>query len=326
MVFRFATEFSKGSGSKLFHSSPPKSVFVTGAHMDVVGRLDGAAISGVSNPGKIENLPGGISLNMASTAVQLGLHCTIIGPIGDDLAGEAVRKTMLERGVIDELAGQGTTGTYTSILAPDGALVIALADLEIYDQITANSLLKAHGESIVEADILVLNTNVSEGVLAALVAAQRVRQNAYIAAATISPAKAPRLRAILASIDLLFTNQQEAMSLLGETGDKDSDWLGGKLQAAGVKSGTISNGSKPLYWWREEDSGVLTPAPLANIASVTGAGDALGGAILAGLAREMPFETAVKCGMEAAKLTLQDTMPVCLGLNWQKLGGEILAG
>ena len=307
-------------------TSKPFAVFVTGAHMDVVGRLNSIPVNGASNPGKIENVPGGIALNMASAAVQLGVQCSIIGPIGDDLAGKAVRNAICERGIIDDMVVGGKTGTYTSILAPDGTLVIALADLEIYEEITAASIFDNHSDALSNADFLVLNTNVSAQVLSTIVQANAKARNSKIVAATISPAKAPRLRQILSAIDVLFTNKQEAQSLLEEAEDISCKELGRALNAIGVKSGTISNGADELFWWEGKRFGTLSPSRPEKIASVTGAGDALGGTVLAGLAKQLDFEAAVQCGMLAAKLTLQDKMPVCLDLNWHKLGQKNLTG
>lgn len=302
-------------------SSTPNAVFVTGAHLDVIGRLNSAPIEGVSNPGKMENVPGGISLNIASAAVQLGLNCTIIGPIGDDVAGAQVRDAISERGIIDGMMPGGETGSYTSIVAPDGTLVIAIADLEIYEKITALSIFDHHRDVLSSAGFWVLNTNVSSGVLAEIVSEKKgdFAANALIAAATISPAKAPRLVSILDSIDVLFTNKQEAVSLLDRDDLESNADLGRELQSLGVKSGTISDGADALFWWCGEDCGTFTPSRLENIASVTGAGDALAGSVLAGLAKGLDFEAAVRHGMMAAKLTLQSDGPVCLQLNWEIL-------
>ncbi|MBL4725494.1 MAG: hypothetical protein JKY83_02230 [Rhizobiaceae bacterium] len=306
------------------NSSPnPIAVFITGAHLDVVGRLNSAPIKGVSNPGRMENVPGGISLNMASAAVQLNLDCAIIGPIGDDLAGAQVRSAIFERGIIDAMVGGSKTGTYTSILAPDGSLVIAIADLGIYEKITAPSIFDHHRDALSNASFWVLNTNVSASVLAEIVGEKKdgFGANARIAAATISPAKAPRLAPILNAIDVLFTNKLEAASLLDRDDLENNVDLGNALQTLGVKSGTISDGAGALYWWCEEDHGTLSPPRPEKIASVTGAGDALAGSVLAGLAKGLDFETAVKCGMMAAKLTLQSDGPVCLQLSWESLAG-----
>ncbi|MFK5980366.1 MAG: PfkB family carbohydrate kinase [Rhizobiaceae bacterium] len=309
-------------------SSNPVAVFITGAHLDVVGRLNFAPVNGVSNPGKMKSVPGGISLNMASTAVQLGLNCIIIGPIGDDLAGAQVRDAISERGIIDGMTPGGETGIYTSILAPNGSLVIAIADLEIYEKITAASIFDYHGEALSKAKFWMLNTNVPASILTEIVREKEAgfSSEILIAAATISPAKAPHLVPILEFIDVLFTNKLEAMSLLGKTGAQDNTDLCGELRRSGVKSGTMSDGAEALFWWSGEDHGTLSPSRPENIASVTGAGDALAGSVLAGLAKGLNFEMAVKNGMAAAKLTLQSDGPVCLQLNWEKLESEIITG
>ena len=56
--------------------------FITGAHMDLTGRLFAPAVPGASNPGQVTARPGGAGLNSASTAASLGARTVMASPIG----------------------------------------------------------------------------------------------------------------------------------------------------------------------------------------------------------------------------------------------------
>ena len=77
--------------------------FVTGAHVDLAGRLDAAPILHVSNPGRFERIPGGAGLNAASAAAALGLSCAIAGPVGDDADAGELKRLAAARGIGDAL-------------------------------------------------------------------------------------------------------------------------------------------------------------------------------------------------------------------------------
>ena len=208
--------------------------------MDIAGRLDAAAIPGVSNPGRVAMQPGGAGLNMASNAARLGLACTLASPIGEDAHGATLRETLQQRGIGDALVSlpQAATGTYTAIIEPDGQMVIGLADLAIYERIDADWFFAHCRQKLEAAELWCISANLSEATL--LEIAKR-RSGRVLACATISPAKAVRLRSLLAEIDLLFTNRREAAALTG-LANAGPQALVEALCDAGVRNGTISDG------------------------------------------------------------------------------------
>ena len=295
--------------------------FVTGAHFDLAGRLDSAPILHVSNPGRFERFAGGAGLNSASAAVALGLAATLAGPVGEDEAGRELRRIAAARGIGDALcpmAGRNT-GSYTSIMAPDGEMVIGLADLAIYEAADADWLAGHCGPALAAADLWFLATNSSEATLADLCA--RAGDKA-VAAATISPAKAVRLIPVLSRLDLIFTNLREARAITSLS-EADGPMLAGALSGAGVAAGTISAADGALTWWDGAERGMLTPPPMEAIADVNGAGDALAGATLAGLAKGLPMAQAAQAGIAAAQLTLSVREPVHEGLDWAAVEARI---
>lgn len=291
------------------------AVFVGGAHVDLAGSLAAPPVAGASNPGRLVRRPGGAGLNTASVAAALGLATTVAGPVGEDPEAAALRRVLAERGIGDGLVAMAgaATGTFVSIVAPDGQMVIGLADLSINEAVAADWFLSRCRPALA-ADLWFLTANQQPATLMALAEAAEGR---HVAAAAVSAAKAGRLAGCLARVDLLFANLGEARSLAGLPG-ADAGELACRLRDAGVGAGVISAAGAPLAFWQDGEVDSLAPPPLAAaIADVNGAGDALAGTVLAGLARGLTMARAVELGIAAAQLTLGVPEPVHPGLSWR---------
>lgn len=295
----------------------------SGAHFDVTGRLAGPAIAGVSNPGRMERHPGGASLNAASIAAALGLPCSLSSPIGADADGAALRNVVATRGIGDALfeLPDVATGTYTAIMQPDGAMVVGLADLDIYEQVTANQYLQAGADAPLKAQAWFLPANLTEETLGELCSSAGER---LVVMASVSPAKSVRLKGVLGRCDLLFTNRGEAAAITG-LADAEPRELAQALAELGARAGTISDGGNPLLWWNGAETGMLQGEPIGTLADVNGAGDALAGATLAALAKGEALHAAVRLGMAAARLVLKSREPYLPGLDWLALEAEAKA-
>jgi sugar/nucleoside kinase (ribokinase family) len=78
-------------------------------------------VAGRGHSALIELRPGGSALNVATWAVACGAEATVVGRVGDDLAGRALRAYLSERGIGAELTvdGSSRTGTFAIV---DGAI------------------------------------------------------------------------------------------------------------------------------------------------------------------------------------------------------------
>lgn len=323
-----AARFASLPGRQKDQMTPPlaRACFFSGAHIDLSGRLSAPARPGQSNPGRVSAHPGGASLNAASAAAALGLACDLASPIGDDANGERLRATLAERAVGDALfvVPGAATGSYTAIIEPDGALAIGLADLDLYEQAPAEAYLSAGDGAAQAADLWFLPANLSAQALERMVEAARDTPGRRIVLAAVSAAKAGRLAGVSGAADLLFAGRAEAAALTG-LADASPVELGRALRAAGARAGIVSDGPHPLYWWAGEEEGLFSAPPVVAIADVNGAGDALAGAVLAGLARGMAFVEAVRLGMAAARLTLARLEPFDPQLRWARLKREAIS-
>ena len=290
-------------------------LFIGGAHIDLIGRLDSPPLMAVSNPGRVFARPGGAALNMATCAAALGFSCAIASPVGADEYGAWLHRILAERGIGDHLSlckGE-STGTYSTIIEPDGQMVIGLADLAIYE--TDGWLSTQRDKCFEAAAVWCLTANLKRAKLRELASDAT---NCRLVAVTISPSKAPRLRPILHRLDCLFTNHGEAVSLLNLNSATGLE-LVQEFIGAGVPRGTLSQGAGPLLAWEEGQIHQVVPPKLGSIVDVNGAGDTLASTVLVGLARGLSMDICARYGTAAAQWTLGQFEPYPKGLDWESL-------
>lgn len=299
-------------------STNNNALFFSGIHMDSLGQLEAPALIGASNPGTFTSMAGGASLNSASVAKLLGLECAIIGMVGDDQQGIILAKTLQERSIQNHLhiCQDRSTGSYTSIIEPDGNLHIAIADLGLNEEMHAQWLLEHYAKPMEDADIWFLNSNLSTQALLTLTNKDLPQRPEILTAASISPSKSQKLAPSLANIDVLFTNIAEASAMLNIIDGKqydaphfDAQTCIARIKEMGVSKGTLSQGGEFLWVWEKNSTHKFRPAVLDRVIDVTGAGDALVGTFLAGLAAGVSLHETAPLAISAARMIISTLGP-----------------
>ena len=274
--------------------------------MDRTGHLDAPSSLGCSNPGHFEESPGGAALNVARIAAAFGATPTLVSVVGQDAAGDALREETNSRGIEAqfEQSPKTSTGTYTSLIEPDGSLLVAMADMAVYDDFNADKLLPKMSELSAE-DWLCVDTNLPpEQTLKMLRASESNRVGL-----TVSKAKAPRLLKFAEYLDLLFTNRIEAGALCGFDAEKtqsaDGESFARAFAKIGIGSAVISDGAQDVILIENGEPSRIEVATVHQIVDVTGAGDALVGTSICALMRGMPLANSVGFGIKAAQAIIQ---------------------
>ena len=277
---------------------------IGGAHIDRRGQTLNAHVPAVSNPGIMREEVGGGVFNALRSAVQRGIAASILSVRGGDAGGEAVAAEAQRTGVTDISATylDRSTPSYTALLDDRGDLITGLADMSLYDLAFPGQLARRKTrDAIATADAILIDANIPQPGL------QRLLPNCAgkpVFAIAVSPAKVVRLARYLADISCLFMNRAEASILCG--GEAASDALVvTTLREAGLSSGVISSGSSPLLCFEPAGAFTITPAPVPEVADVTGAGDALAGTTIAAMLRGEPLHKALREGMAAARLAVE---------------------
>jgi sugar/nucleoside kinase (ribokinase family) len=285
-------------------SAAPVLLAVGGAHIDRRGRIAGAYVPAASNPGTMIEDVGGGAFNALRTAVRRGVAASLLSLRGGDAAGETVARAIREAGIADLSAVflDRSTPSYTAILDAEGELVVGFADMALYDlafpkQVRRSSL----RDAAMAADALLVDANLPGNALERLAGLARPKP---VFAVAISPAKVVRLRAVTQRLTLAFLNRREIHALAGLEHDAPVTEIVAGLRAIGLGGAVVTAGGGPVVGY--DGSGVfsLTPPVPRRLADVTGAGDALAGAVVAAMLRGRPLRAALREGAAAALLAI----------------------
>ncbi|MEM6943779.1 MAG: PfkB family carbohydrate kinase [Pseudomonadota bacterium] len=288
-------------------TAPRRAILCVGAaHWDVIGHAAGAVRIGDDLPGRIEQRPGGVALNVALGLAKQGCAVRLSSVVGDDEAGSSLISHAKAAGIdcTDVVRIEGlATSRYLAIEDGDGSMIAAVADTTLLDA-QAEALPRRLGQAIRGSSALFLEANLPACVMSEL-AERATEAGAEIVANPVSPAKALRLRGLLARRHRLtiVANIEEARALLRED-TRNSEEAATGLRDAGARVALVSDGPRAVALATENGEVALVPEPLTERFSVTGAGDALLSAFLACPERH----TAPKNALEKALLAARDHM------------------
>jgi len=295
--------------------SAARIVVVGGAHVDRRGRIFGATRSGASNPGAWFEEAGGGGFNAARALSLLGHDVTMVSVAGGDSGAALVDAAAARTGV--KLNGftflDRQTPSYTAILEADGNLVIALADMALYDLMTARRLkVNWLRETLANAHFILCDANLPAETIGMLSSDARAR-SIPIAAIGISPAKVVRLIPSLPALDFVFMNEAEARTLAGAESEAQ-DWPK-RLGERGLRGGAITRGMNPAILWRDGASAKLAPPAVETIGDVTGAGDAFAAGAIDAFLAGAPISDMIRQATALARLTVQSPLAVAENVN-----------
>ena len=301
---------------------------VGGANIDIHGRSTRALQAHDSNPGTVHISAGGVARNIAENLVRLGVDCRLITALGDDHNGRTLMRLTSEAGIdtqyVQEIAS-AQTSTYLSIIAASGDKAVAIADMDIIDQLTPEKLRPCQS-MLHESSLIVLDTNLPDSTLAWLTC-EFAEQTLFVD--TVSTAKAPRIKRYLGSIHTLKTSAIEAEALTGleaKTTPQLED-VAAHLHAAGVERVFVTRGGRGVFYSTGDEQGIMQPEQESRIVrNAGGAGDAF----LAGLAyswlENHDLEKTLRFALTAADLTLSDTATSSPALSLTAINQALEAG
>lgn len=277
---------------------------VGGAAVDTTFVARRTIVPGTSNPAAGSRAFGGVARNVAENLARLGLTTTLLSRVGDDESGRGLKKDLDALGIdtagIDTLRGC-RTAEYMALLEPDRNLSVGVADMAIFDHLDV-TLLDAAPPA---ADWIFADCNCTAALLGAL-----LDPGGPIAGRTavdaVSVSKAQRLPGRLDGVDVLFLNLDEASAILGVPAQALAPRRAVEtLMDKGAKAVVLTLGAEGLLVAEADGEALQVPAVRAEIADVTGAGDALVAATLASLLAGLPLHAAAAWGCVAATLTLE---------------------
>jgi len=318
---------------------------IGGANMDINGFSAEPLNMGDSNPGRIEYCPGGVGRNIAENLHRLGVKTRFIGVIGNDPGGEFIKKSSAEIGLdishsFFPINRERATSVYLALSDSDGSLKLALADMEIMEQMTTETLESKTG-IISQSEILVLDANLPEKILDYLTEhyggidrneiTDRNGRNPIIFFDAVSERKAPKAASRLSSFHTLKLGRMEASVLSGiDLTGEVSSLLNEKLkQAAGWFIGKglgrvfITLGKDGVYYADTKKS-FYTPVQYVKPVNTSGGGDAFMAGIIYGTLEGWDEETIVRFSLAMAKITVQCRFAVDPRMNLELVRGNMV--
>lgn len=265
------------------------------AHMDVKAYAMEAPFLHTSIPVRCATCFGGVVRNIAENLASLGARVGLVSRVGSDADGVALCGAMRLRGIDTQgisFSKMCATARYTALLTPEGDLFVALADMQIYDEMDP-SLIKHSLQQYLTTPFWVVDANLPENTIQE-VAANVVSQKLW--AVAVSVPKIERFKPVLSCLDGLILNQEELYALTGEMSiEKGIEYLARK----GVKHVVATVGAEGAYFFDGDTIGHRRPQKI-DVVDVTGAGDAFSAGVVYAVSKGKSLFEGVEQGMELA--------------------------
>ncbi len=281
-------------------------------NMDLVARASRLPVPGETLIGhSFDTVPGGKGANQAVAAARLGIATQMVGRIGGDQFGEALRAGLVASGVgCDALLTDSTTHSGVAVIAVDDSsenniIIVPGANGQV-GTADVERLQKLLADSTAAATVLLLQLEVP---LAAVVAAAQVAKQA---GATVildpAPAQTELPAELYPLLDFVTPNQVETGQLVGfPVHDLASAQRAAQvLQQRGVGTVITKLGKLGALCVSASQTFEIPVFPVKAVDTVA-AGDAFNGGLAAGLAAGMSLQQA--CGQAAAVAALSVTKP-----------------
>jgi len=283
--------------------TPPEVVVVGSINMDLVARAPRLPVPGETIGGaSFATLPGGKGANQAVAASRLGARTAIIGCLGRDAFGAALREG-LERDLVDTRgvrAVEGSSGVALIVVddaGRNGIVVVpgANAELEPAD-------VDAHAELFAAARVVALQLETPMATV--LHAAARARALEKTVVLNPAPAR-PLPQGLIACADFLVPNEIEASMLTGleVRGVEAAVAAAEALRAQGARQVIVTLGERGVVVATPQGAR-HAPAPRVKAVDTTAAGDTFIGGLCAALVAGRELFAAVDYAQAAAALSV----------------------
>ena len=242
--------------------------------------------------------PGGKGLNQAVAAARAGAFTRMIGAVGEDAEGMALRRVLAEDR-IDPLvrATTGRTGLAVVLLDAGGENSIVVAP---GTNAALTDLQPAELAAIAASHVLLMQLEVPLPTVAA--AARAAREAGVVVVLNAAPAVGAASLP-LDAVDLLVVNEGEARTVAGDA-DPDIEVVVDKLLDL-VPAVVVTLGPAGALYRDNEGSRHRSPGLAVEVVDTTGAGDTFTGYLAAALSDDVNVSTALDRANAAAALCVQ---------------------
>ncbi len=276
-------------------------VVIGRATVDVLAQSSNQIIARDSNPGKVKLSYGGVGHNIASNLGILGLPVSFITTFSQDSFARGLIEECISNHLdisnAQHLSGY-SSALYIAVVQSDGDMNVAIADMEILSHLDVDKVIPVI-RSLDEDDILVIDTNLTEGQIAQFVDNAKCR----VFADPISVSKSAKIASCYSSLYFFKPNQLEAEYLTGLSSDDEKGMLQFFLDK-GVRNIAISLGKRGVIASDGKQFVHLSSAEIEAV-STTGAGDSFMAGYVYGLSKGCGFADCLRYATAASWITLE---------------------
>ncbi len=273
-----------------------------------------------SNPASQAESFGGVARNIAENLARLGTPVALLTAVGSDSSGAALLAHAESAGIATHGAlrlEDAASGTYTAVLDANGDMVVALADMALYDRMTP-AFVAAREAQLAASALVVADLNLPLETVDALLAQARRSAVALVLVAVSEP-KMARLPPALAGVRLLVLNAGELAARVGRPLENEAAMEAAmrEVQAQGARDVVVTRGAAGVLLTQPDGAIARLDAPPAEVADVTGAGDAFAAAVCWSLVQDGGDDLVLACrrGLHLSKLTVGTLDTVHPGLG-----------
>nr|WP_244315855.1 carbohydrate kinase family protein [Paenibacillus brasilensis] len=296
---------------------------IGGANLDRKIMIKGTFQLHTSNPSSTRKQScGGVARNVAENLGRLSQQVSLLTAVGDDAEGEfIVEQSRLYMNVIPlQVKGEPSTGVYTALLNECGKLIVATAEMEIYDQIRPSAILE-NIPLITSSQLVLLDTNFSMNVIASTIRLCQEHRIPLIVS-SVSAFKMRKLPRNLNGVGWLVCKQMEAESYLGIQLTDDQQLLDATriFHQLGVQNVILIRGTDSVLFTSQDGAyGQISIQHDQEVIDVTGADDAFIAGMIYGIIQGYPMEQVCQFGISCVALTIQTDRTVSETISLNKL-------
>ena len=313
-------EFIQGQAYVLNAEYP--IVCIGAANLDRKFFVHDQLIHGTSNPIQSAHSVGGVARNIGENLGRLGESVALITTRGDDGEWKTIHDLtapFINLDFAEHIAGQ-STGCYTALISHEGEMEYGFADMNIYDYLTPEVLIK-QTYILKRAKCIIADLNTPKVSLDFL-CAYAEKHDLNLVLIPVSGPKMNRMPDNLHAVDWLIVNRDETEAHFNIKIHSDEDLLkaAGMWNEAGVSHVIVTNGVKSIAYSGKSDGGkIYSIIPSEKVVDVTGAGDSFSSAIVFGWLKGYPIDDIVKMAMMNSSKTIETEYTVRQDLTEKQL-------
>ncbi len=292
---------------------------VGGANIDIMGFPRDSLNMEDSNPGEVKISLGGVGRNISENLAKMDIDTKLITAIGRDLYGKKILDECKLSGIDMEnslILKNKPSSTYLSVLDQGGDMKVAIAHMEIIDEMGIDFIRK---KSLVinNSKCVVVDTNIKGEVIEYLVT--NFKEVDFFLD-TVSAAKAKKVKGFIGVFHTIKPNRIEAEELSGiKINDREDAKKAIKyFLDLGVKRVFISLGKVGICYGDNEDIGYL-PIQNIKVVNATGAGDAFMAGLVYSYLNGYDAKKSARLSMAASIIALKHEKTINPNMSIKKI-------